>query len=69
MSWGNDFEERCEDNVSIDYDRQVDSSAKAILLSIDGENHWIPKSQIDEHDRQNNYVVIPEWLAIEKGLV
>ena len=49
---------------------------KAILVSTDGTNQvWLPKSQItdwsgsDELDSSTTSVFVPEWLAIEKGLV
>jgi hypothetical protein len=47
---------------------------KALLVEVEGEQIWIPKSQI--HDDSEVYkadtegtLVIPEWLAKEKGLV
>ena len=42
----------------------------AILLDSDGEEVWIPKSQIkDEYEEDGLLCLeIPEWLAIEKGL-
>jgi len=46
----------------------------AILCDIDGDEVWIPKSQI--HDDSEVYemstsgtLIIPEWLAVEKELV
>jgi hypothetical protein len=49
---------------------------KALLVDIDGEKIWIPKSQIhdnsevfdaDEHDEGT--LIITEWLAKQKGLL
>ncbi len=48
-------------------------TAKAVLIDVgDGEEVWIPESQIvDEYEDDEGLMVftIPEWLAIEKGLV
>lgn len=45
----------------------------AILIDVDGDEIWIPKSQIHEDSQvrelgDRGELVIPEWLAIEKGL-
>jgi hypothetical protein len=32
------------------------------------DNVWIPKS-IGEHDPTDDTIAMPEWLAIEKGLI
>jgi DNA-directed RNA polymerase subunit E'/Rpb7 len=45
----------------------------AILVEIDNEDVWLPKSQI-EYDENAEVdddieVIIPEWLADEKGLI
>ena len=49
-------------------------SGKALLCVIEGEEMWIPKSQIhddsevwQEHDR--GVLVITEWIAEQKGLL
>ena len=46
---------------------------KAILISDGTAQEWIPKSQLeDDPDRRNNglyLIIIPEWLAIDKGLI
>jgi hypothetical protein len=60
--------------VTISNVHVVRETDKALLCSIEGEEIWIPKSQI--HDDSEVYedggegdLVINEWLAIEKGLV
>lgn len=62
--------------VSFEDVRVVRGSSKALLCEINGEQHWIPKSQIDDDsevfdDGENaeGTLVLPEWLAVEKGLV
>lgn len=49
-------------------------TAKAVLVSDDGEKQnavWLPLSQIEIEKQRNGVVIVtlPEWLAIEKGLV
>lgn len=46
----------------------------AILVEVDGQEVWIPKSQIDDDSEvyeanTEGDLIIPEWLAREKGLV
>ena len=51
-------------------------SEKALLVDIDGDEHWIPKSQV--HDDSEVYsketsgdgaLIISEWIAKQKGLL
>ena len=47
---------------------------KALLCRIDGKDHWIPQSQIDDDSEvykegDEGTLVISEWLATQKGLV
>ena len=47
---------------------------RAIRVSDDGEDRnavWLPKSQIEVGELKSGYVevTLPEWLAIDKGLV
>lgn len=48
---------------------------KAMLCDIEGQEVWIPVSQIDEdgtdisEEGDEGTLVIPEWLSIEKGLI
>lgn len=48
----------------------------ALLCSIDGAEHWIPKSQLSDDSEVFNdagnaegKLVVSEWIAKEKGLV
>lgn len=46
---------------------------KAILVEIEGEEHWIPQSQIDDDSEvfsagDEGTLVITEWIAEQKGL-
>lgn len=46
---------------------------KAVRVSDDGDNEsavWLPKSQIEiVHHKGTIIVTLPEWLAVDKGLV
>jgi regulation of enolase protein 1 (concanavalin A-like superfamily) len=62
------------DLVDIDVRVEGDEPAdQAILVKIGGEKHWLPRSQIEiEYTDQHKHfatVTLPEWLAIDKGLV
>ena len=61
----------CGDNdvISIDYDEIVTSTPDAILFSIEDKNIWISRSQIEDHDEDDKYFAIPEWLAFKKELI
>ncbi len=45
---------------------------RAILLEVDVDEHWLPKSQIDwtedAEPGEEIDVEVPEWLADERGL-
>ena len=45
---------------------------KAILLNDGAQKVWLPKSQVEDIDRQEKGVAIvtmPEWLACQKELI
>jgi hypothetical protein len=47
---------------------------KALLCDIEGEEMWIPKSQIDDdsevyEDGTEGTLIITQWLAAQKGLI
>lgn len=59
--------------VSIDDVECLKETDKALLCLIDGEEIWIPKSQIDEESEvyeegQTGLLVITRWLAEQNGL-
>jgi hypothetical protein len=46
---------------------------KAILCVIDGEEHWIPKSHVDDDSEvyakgHEGTLIVTEWIAKQKGL-
>lgn len=45
----------------------------ALLCRIDGEDYWIPQSQIDDDSEvwragDEGDLVVSEWIAVQKGL-
>ena len=47
---------------------------KAILVDIDGEDHWIPVSQLDDETQVSaagdcGLLVISTWIAKQRGLI
>ncbi len=55
------------EELTFDYGEIVQETPQAVLLSMDLDL-WFSKSEI-ELDRSAKTVYVPEWLAIEKGLV
>jgi hypothetical protein len=63
--------------VDVEYLAQT---SKALLIDNDKEGIWLPKSQIKDSDgnffnfldlKEHEYITIllPEWLAMDKGLI
>lgn len=53
--------------------RAIRDTSAAVLVDVDGIEVWIPKSLIDEDSEvykadTDGELIIPEWLATEKGL-
>lgn len=62
-----------DETVSFDNVVVKAETDKAILCVIDGDEHWIPKSQIDEDSEvyasgTEGTLVITDWIAQQKGL-
>ena len=54
--------------------RRMNETDKAVLVTADAPRNavWVPKSQVEVHEEAGTSLVmldIPEWLAIDKGLV
>jgi len=55
----------------------VRESERALLVDVgakDGRNHWIPKSLIHDDSEvwklgQSGELVVPEWFALQEGLI
>ena len=61
------------DTVSIEDVRCIRATEKAILCEIDGEEIWIPQSQVDENSEvwkegQEGTLVVSTFFARMKGL-
>ena len=56
--------------VHIERDEPIE---KAVLVKLDGKKFWLPRSQIEieykDQSERSATVTMPEWLAIEKGMV
>jgi len=57
-----------DESVKVIYDDLKAETPKALLLSVDDEEVWIPKSQIEYEDREKRELWIPRWLAAKKEL-
>ena len=64
-----------DDLIELDLELHDDDSAKdAILVSDDGNREtavWLPRSQISIFEESPSLISVemPEWLAMEKGLI
>ena len=52
----------------------IKDTGRALLCEIEGEQIWIPQSQIDEdsevyQEGDEGTLVITEWIAEQKGLI
>lgn len=56
------------DDLGFMYDDMEAETEAAYLLVFDDEKIWLPKSQVRVYEK-NKKVFVPEWLAIEKGLI
>ena len=54
--------------VEIEFDKLERETEAAILIRVDDKTYWLPKSVVDYRE-WSNIVGVPEWMAIEKGLV
>ena len=61
--------------ASFDVEDVEAESDKAILVEIEGEKYWVPKSQIDENSEVyskksgGGTLIVTEWWAEQKGLI
>lgn len=59
--------------VSVEVDRVLVETDRAILCLIEGEKFWIPTSEIRDDSvvkREGDFgdLIIPEWLADDRGI-
>ena len=62
-----------DDQVTLQVDDVLKTTKFAALCLIDGEEHWLPWSKMDEGSEietegDAGKCYIPRWLAIEKGI-
>lgn len=56
-----------DNTVRIEGVKQLHSSAKSIYYDRDGRRFWIPIAMIKDYG--DDWIEIPEWLAIDRELV
>lgn len=54
--------------------RAIRATANALLVDIDGNEHWIPQSQIDDdsevyEEGGEGELVVSQWIAEQKELI
>lgn len=54
--------------VEVHFDELLEDKPLAIHVRVDDKKYWLPKSQVDFRE-WSNIVEVPEWLAIQKGLI
>lgn len=62
------------DEVGVDVDEVTVETDKVLLVSIDGQEIWIPKSQVSDNSEvyqkgDSGTMIISLWIAEQKGLV
>lgn len=57
-----------DDEVEITYEKRKHETKKAVLFKINGEDKWIPKSQIIEEDETAECVLVTRWFAEKEGI-
>lgn len=60
--------EGSDDDVTVRFDKVKAVTAKAVLVKVDGEEVWIPFSQLVDLFPGDSEMIITEWIAGEKGL-
>ena len=60
--------EHNDEYITLSYDNVKVTTEKAYLIIFHKEEVWIPKSQVNDFDRENKTFAIPEWLMYDKGL-
>jgi hypothetical protein len=46
---------------------EVETAAAVLVKNLDGDEVWLPKSQIEIVN--DHVVIVPEWLAEQEGLI
>lgn len=65
--------------IDVTFDKLIRQSEKAFLVSVEGDEEWVAKSQVDNTDeleaelrkpldqRELDTISVPRWLAIQNG--
>ena len=55
-------------NATVEFDEIEHETDEAVKFSIEERSVWLPKSEI-EFDIDERTIELPEWLAMDKGLI
>jgi hypothetical protein len=78
MTYRNNYNDHDDDNFPAEHEFEgflMQDLPNAVLVKIDDHDYWLPKSKISmstpkEHELVPRVTVtVPEWLAIDRGLV
>ena len=63
-----------DDYVDVYFDDVIAKTVKAVLIEIDGDEQWVPRSTLDNDDDLDVHggpgtLYVAEWFAIKEGLV
>lgn len=71
-----------DEMTDVTFDKLVRMSEKAFLVEIEGEEHWVAKSQVDNADELEDElnepphkragldtITVPRWIAIQNGWI
>lgn len=73
--WGGDDEEYFEQPfVILENCKILNERVLSVLCEIEGEQYWLPKSQLDVErgigkEGEEGDLVVAEWIAMEKGII
>jgi hypothetical protein len=58
------------EHVKVYHDGILKETDAAVLIEIDGEEYWIPLSQVHSmHHGDTPYIMMTPWIAKQKGLM
>ncbi len=57
------------ERVELEYEHIRQRTGAAILVTIEDVDVWLPREFIEDWDEEDRTLTVPEWLAIDRGLV
>lgn len=64
-----------DETIEFDVEKVKHETSKAILVEIEGDEHWVPKSQISDdsevfsREHGEGTLIVSQWWAEQEGLV